>query len=194
MKRYLPTSLAIVEMPALFEPGAGRTRMNARHNNAVKEALRRCLQYHHKYNIPKHFRFGAHAKYKYHQRSERTLLIKSRRGKRYLDLVLTGTAKAKMTSTITQLRVGGTTYGTGSVTATMTLTWPPGYYDNPRAKPGAVTKAKMRDEIERWTPQEQHDIAQQFGKFYVEEMQKQITASGRLTKRFASRLSAQGII
>ena len=194
MSRYFPTLVCMVSYPDMFEPGQGRTQMNRRHNTAVKDALKKCLLHHQRYNVPKHFQFGGHARYKYRERSERTKLIKSRLGKRYLDLVLRGHAKEKFTKSYTRLSVSGTTYnGIGVIDATMTITWPPGYYDNPRAKPGAIRKADMRDEIERWTPEEQQEMAELCLRFYIEGMRASMAIAPRLTKRFNSQLQAQGI-
>lgn len=187
--------LCVVSYPEALDPQGGRSNVNKKHNAAVKAALKRCLIAHHKYNVPKHFRFGAHAKYKYGNRSEVTKFIKSKQGKKYLDLVLTGRAKQKFTGPWNSLRVGGTTYGgVGAINATMNITWPPGYYDRALQRPGTITKAKMRDEIETWTEQEQRQMASLFRDYYVEEMRKRFAVGGRVTKRFSSQLQAQGII
>ena len=177
-------------MPDVF---TGHNMMR-KHNASVKNALRRCLIYHHEKTIKKHFRFGAHSKYNYGKRSEVTMRVKSKLGKRYLDLVMSGKSKRKfMSSSNRQIRVGGTTYGSGRVSARMTLKWPPGYYDRRDAKPQHITKAKMTREIETWTQAEERFIADLFGRYYAEEMRKRIREGGRVFKKYQGQLQAQGI-
>ena len=195
MRRAFPALAAIVSYPELFEPGAGRTRMNQRHNAAVKQALRQCLEHHHRHTWPKHFQFGAHRRYRYGQRSPRTLLIKSKRGRRYLDLVLSGKAKRNMTSPAwPRIRVRGATYSGKRVVATMTIRWPADYKDRANARPEHITKRKMTDELERWTRDEERSIADRFARLYTQEMRRRIRTGGRVTKRFGDKLHAQGIL
>lgn len=195
MAEYLPSLVCVVSYPAVLEPGQGRSRVNARHNKAVKLALKRALIYHQEQGkLKRHFQFGAHSRYHYHKRSEKTLLIKSRRGKRYLDLVMSGKAKRQFMSPANRkITIRGSTYGARRIVATMRMRWPPGYYDRNNAKPTTVTKKKMTDEIERFTEPEQKEMAKVFGQFYIEEMRKQFKEGGRVTKKFWSKLKSQGV-
>jgi hypothetical protein len=203
--RVLPTFVIVVEMPEEFDPSQGRTRMNARQNTAVKEAIKVALLYHHKKVMRRHFMRDAKTKYRHYKRAESTNRRKAARG-RYrdatgsmqqgpigragIDLVKSGTARDHFKSQTPKIRVGGKSYSGGQITGTMTLTWPPGYYDNTKASPDAVTKKKMTEELSRWTRQDTEDVKKKFAEAYARELKRR--TSPRIRKRYEARFAALG--
>ena len=194
IKRAFPSLVCIVSYPTLLDPGQGRTRVNQRHNTAVKKAIRACLEYHHKNLFPKHFKYGARTDYKYGPRSERTKFIKRKLGRQELDMVMHGKARRNMTSPAwPKYTVRGSTYGTKRVVGTTRIRWPDNYHDRANAKPEHITKKKMTDELERWTVGEEKTIAKVFKDTYVAEMRMRFKRGGRVTKKYWTKLTAQGV-
>jgi len=188
MTRFMPRHTITLALPDMLDPGGGRSRANMRHNTAAKAALKKVLIWHHTANIPKHFRPAAKTKYGYYKRQISTNVIKRKKGKARIDLVDSGKAKRRF-MTRAPIRVGGKTYGDSQfIKATMLLRWPPGYYDNPNVKPGHVTKAKMRDEMERWTSEEESRAAELFIKEFKRELAKAFKSSPRLLKKYSQHI------
>ncbi len=183
-----PDLTFVIELPEMLDPLHAHARVNRFHDQAVKEAGRKTLIRHQTQRLPGHFQVPARSKYRHYPRSPRVQQRKQRLNQP--DLVRKGTTRAKMTrSRPHALRAGGTA-GSGRVTFTMVLRFPEHFRERAGAQTG-VTRAKMAEELARWTQNEESAAAAEFRDFYVQELKKRM--SSRVRKRISGRLAELGI-
>lgn len=142
-------------------------------NAAGKTALGEVLRTHHRRRIRQHFEATNREKYRHKPRTESTKRRKMARYRSRTDLVKSARTRDRMTTQY-QIRIGGTVAGTSArspgLTGTLILKFPfPASFDNSTNR---VTLADMRDEIGRWTPEEEKEAAAQFAEIYAKEISR----------------------
>ena len=188
----MPAIEALIELPEMLDSGtatSSRGRINRAHTKAVRQALFNAMVKHHKTRIPQHFNKYKQVKYQYKRRNPVTIAKKVRRGRDPADLVKSKRTKQSMTRKMT-IRMSGTA-GSGKVTATGVMTWPPGFYFPDK---GPINRAVMNDEIASFTFQETMDVGDDFIKEYMRLITIDLR-SRRVSRRMKARVLSQlGII
>jgi hypothetical protein len=188
--KAFPIMEAIIELPAMLDPTQGRgSRANRIHSQAVKTAMRKTLEWHHRKRIWQHFNRFRQKKYKFDRRDQEYLRRKRFVGKEGpdTDLVRSGKTKFEMVNRfrLSVSNISGAAFGT---LGKLTMRWPRGHKE-PAGQRG-VTKKVMADEIARFTNQEEKESAQQFVDFYLREVDKLTASRPRIRKRLGGRLRA----
>ena len=186
----MPAIEALIELPEMLDSGtavSSRGRINRAHTKAVRQALFNAMAKHHRVRIPQHFNKYKQVKYQYKKRNPITLQKKVRRDP--ADLVKSKRTKQSMTRKMT-IRMSGTA-GSGKVTATGVMTWPPGFYNPDK---GPINRAVMNDEIASFTFQETMDVGDDFIKEYIRLIAEDLR-SRRVSRRIKARVLSQlGVI
>lgn len=183
-----PLLAIVVSLPEMLDPAHRHARVNREHDAAIKEAGRKTLIHHQTKRLPRHFELPARTTYSHYARSPRVAAKKRVRGQP--DLVRKGTTRIQMTKRRPQeIRAGGRA-SSGRVRFTMVLRFPSHFREKANATRG-VTRAKMAEEIARWTKPEESEAAQQLRDNYVAQIKARLSA--RVQKRLAGRLSQLGI-
>jgi len=186
----IPQISYTIEMPAMLSPsGSPRSRMNRIHAAAVKEALKSTLKTHHRTRIKEHFKQSAKTRYGHYTRDFKTLALKRRHWGNLPDLVKSGEMRRKIKTQRPRLRASGTVFR-GFVSVLMQLKFPESFRSSPGAR--GVTRAKMAEEISRWTSDEERAAAQEFIRRYAQIINQKIR-SKRWRKTIAPQLRKVGI-
>jgi hypothetical protein len=199
----MPIFEAIVVMPEMLDPNKGpRTRINAVHFRAVRKSAEICLRSHKTRRLGRHFHVQGQKRYRYKRRKPTTIEIKKRRaaqgrlpasGQIPTDLVKTGKTKRKMKAAPLKLRHrrGG---GYDVIHVELMLPMKDGFVDDNR--PGQqVTFQDVKDEIARFSIDEEREIGYQFRRNYINEVSNGMKprAKKQFDAKTGGRLRAFGI-
>lgn len=188
MALAFPETSIVLDLPEVLDPENRHARVNRIHDRSVKDAGRRALVQHQVRRLPAHFEVPARVKYRHYARLPRVEKHKRLRGQP--DLVRTGRTRIAMTKrNPVALRASGNA-GAGTVRFTMVLRFPESFRDKANASRG-VTRAKMAEEISRWTTEDAAGAAKDFRENYLDHMRFRL--SSRVRKRIAPRLAQLGI-
>lgn len=181
-----PIMEAVFVLPEMLDPkGSPRSRMNRIHTRAVKVALIKTMQLHHKKRIPQHFNAWKQKKYGYEERSHVTK--RKKRGKDPADLVKTGRTKHEMQS---RMKISVTGNIATGMQVKGVLRWPPG---QKLTTQGKINRKQMSDEIARFTTQEEAMTHRQFLAFYLAELKKELSGRKRVRREIRARLAGLGV-
>jgi hypothetical protein len=140
------------------------------HNRFCREALRRCLQTHHKDRIPQHFTKAAHQKYGYKPRTLKYMKWKARKFHSTTDLVKTGASQRSMVANGTITMSGSAEGGKRALTGSLHLNFvfPGGRGRFRKDSLQQVTIEQMRSEIQAMTADERREVARQMAHEYIQ--------------------------
>lgn len=168
----LPPIIFVIEIPTRPEDIAKR-----HHNKIVREAMQKTAEKHHAKHVPDHFKATNRQRYKHAPRGERYKKYKVKRYGSRTDLVKTGRTKDWMTRAY-KIRIGGNAEA-GTTKATLILTFPfkggTGRFKDPtnfKAAQAQKTIMQMKGEIETFADDEKARLAEWFGEFYMQGVEK----------------------
>jgi len=180
-KQSMPEIECTVSMPKILDPrGTGRSRVNNIQRESISHGMKEALIKHHTKRVPGHFNHWRQKKYNYMTRSEET-----RQRKEQLtgaaDLVRSKRTKQRVTSRIDIKRPKKNKFG-------ILVTGKSRMKSDMRERAGArgVTREVMKDEITRWTKEEEASAAGDFAEAYKKKL------LSKLTTRQIVRLEALG--
>jgi hypothetical protein len=159
-------------------------------NRAGKETALEVLKYHHKFNIPKHFRVSAKRIYGYKKRQSYYkdgqlrgyVAEKKRRFGSSVDLVKTGRLKKSVVGRYREGRFTGN-YMAGTMTGSIVMQIPWPAVDDPTHSPTSVKLQDMKNEIRVITQSEGADLARIWEIEFVKRLRNQLATKKQKAKQ-----------
>lgn len=169
-----PTYSITISLPAPLGSAVGLVRI---HKKATRDALMGEMKYHHQRRFPRHYEASAAARYHHMRRDPKYLAIKKKIFRGTRDHIKTNKSRRAMLANA-QFTIGGNAAGPFGLTGRIRMRFPfPASFDNSSNK---VTLAQMADELARFTPDEEREVAAGYGKRYTAIVGYLLSKSPRL--------------